>query len=95
MGYLATPQGMMETAAKKGRYGAIVPLTEELAERFRELGIYVEDLKQHIYQPRNYIASWKNSAVKCEDVNLLDENSDEYIFPQKLWITSTKNKVSS
>ena len=95
MGYLTTPQGMMETAAKNGKFAATVMLSKTLPNYLQMPGFYAEDLKEVTYYSRKHIVSWKDAAVECEDVNLLDETSDEYTLPQKLWILSMKNKVAS
>ena len=95
MGYLTTPQGMMQTAAKEGKFMAKVNLSKVLPPALQDSGFNITDLKDFTYFPRPHSVSWENAAVECEDVTLLDENSDEYTFAQKLWIITMKSKVAS
>lgn len=55
-----------------------------------------EGFEVFVYAPRNrlYYIRWTNSIVECEDVNLLDENSDEYNLSQKAWIIAKKTRKS-
>ena len=92
MGISATIEERMKSDAYFGLFFADLKIGKTKANELRENGFYVLDSKEAKNFPRFHHISWKNAKVECEDVNLLDENSNEYTFAQKLWIISMKNQ---
>lgn len=92
MGILATVEERMESEAEFGLFFADLKIGKNKAIELREKGLNVLDSKEINHFPRFHHISWKEAIVECEDVNSLDENSDEYTLAQKLWIISMKNK---
>lgn len=66
-------------------------ITKRKAKELEEEGFEVT-----VFSSKNrlYYIKWANSIVECEDVNLLDENSNEYTLSQKAWIISKKTSKS-
>lgn len=92
MGISATVEERMKSEAEFGLFFAYLKIGLNKAKELREKGCIVTDSKEVNYFPRFHRISWKDAKVECEDVNLLDENSDKYTFAQKLWIISMKNQ---
>lgn len=92
MAIMATIEERMASEAEFGLFYAYLKIGKNKANELREKGCNVLDSKEVNYFPRYHHISWKDSMVECKDVNLLDENSDEYTFAQKLWIISMKNQ---
>lgn len=61
------------------------------AEELRSEGFEVEDSKECNYYPRLHRIFWGNAEVEG-DIVTLDEKSEEYSLPQKLWIITMKSK---
>ena len=91
MGISATVEERMKSEAEFGLFFADLKIGKNKANELRQNGCDVLDSKEAKNFPRFHHISWKNAKVKCEDVNLLDENSNEYTLAQKLWIISMKN----
>lgn len=81
----------MKSEAEFGLFHVYTKLTKKKAEDFREEGFIVVDSKEVNYYPRFHKISWEHASVTGK-IESLDENSEEYSFPQKLWITATKVK---
>ena len=92
MGILATVEERMESEAEFGLFFADLKIGKNKANELREKGFDVLDSKKVNYFPRFHHISWKDAMVECKNVNLLDENSNEYTFAQQLWIISMKNQ---
>lgn len=92
MGIMAPVEERMISEAEFGLFFAYLKIGLNKAKELREKGCIVTDSKEVNYFPRFHRISWKDAKVECEDVNLLDENSDKYTFAQKLWIISMKNQ---
>lgn len=92
MSISATVEERMLSEAEFGLFFADLKIGKNKANELRKVGCNVIDSKESNYYPRFHHISWKEATVNCEDVNLLDENSNEYTFAQKLWIISMKNQ---
>lgn len=92
MAILATVEERMKSEAEFGLFFADLKIGLNKANELRKQGFNVTDSKEVNYFPRFHHISWKEAKVECDDVNLLDENSNEYTFAQELWITSAKNQ---
>ena len=92
MGITATIEERILSEAEFGLFFADLKIGKNKANDLRQKGCDILDSKEANSFPRFHHISWKNAKVECEDVNLLDENSNEYTFAQKLWIISMKNQ---
>lgn len=92
MGINATIEQRMESEAEFSLFFADFKIGKNKANELRSQGLEVLDLKETNYFPRVHHISWKNAIVDCEDVNLLDEKSENYTLAQKLWIISMKHQ---
>ena len=92
MGILATVEEKMKSEAYFGLFFADLKIGKTKANELRENGFDVLDSKEAKSFPRFHHISWKNARVECNDVQKLDENSNEYTLAQKLWIISMKNQ---
>lgn len=95
MSITATIEEIMETEANFGLFHCYSKIGMKKAVALREKGFEVTDSKEVNYFPRIHKISWKESIVVSDDVTSLDENSEEFTFPQKLWIISSKEKAAS
>lgn len=84
----------MKSEAEFGLFYAYAKIGKNKAEELREEGFEVEDSKELNYYPRLHRIFWGNAKVEG-DITTLNEKSEEYTFPQKLWIITTKvqNKI--
>ena len=92
MAIMATVEDKMKSEAEFGLFFADFKIGKNKANELREEGFSVTDSKEVNCFPRLHHISWKKAKVECENVNLLDENSNEYTFAQKLWIISMRNQ---
>lgn len=92
MGFSPTVEERMRSEADFGLFFANLKIGLNKANSLREQGFEVTDSKEFNYFPRFHRISWRQAKLECEDVELLDENSSEYTFAQKLWIISMKNQ---
>ena len=92
---MVTPEERLMSEADFGLFYAKVLIGKNKAIDFQNQGFDVLDTKNVNYYPRIHKVSWKKASVECEDVQVLDEKSDEYTLPQKLWIISKKNQPKS
>lgn len=92
MGIMATVEERMESEAEFGLFFADLKIGKNKAKELRNEGLRVADSKEVNYFPRLHHISWKEAIVECDDVQKLDENSNEYTLAQKLWIISMKNQ---
>ena len=86
----------MVSEAQFGLYCLYYIITKKKAAELRDQGFIVTDSKESNHFPRLHKIDWSKACVgkfDYEDVTKLDENSDEYTFPQKLYIISYKNDV--
>lgn len=92
MGIMATVEERMTSEAEFGLFFADLKIGLNKANVLRSQGLTVTDSKEVNYFPRFHHISWKEAMVECDDVQKLDEKSDEYTLAQKLWIISMKNQ---
>lgn len=92
MGILATIEERLVSEAEFGLFFANFSIGKRAAENLRTKGFEVTDSKEFNYFPRIHNIRWQNAKVECNDVNLLDENSNEYTLAQQLWIIAMKNQ---
>lgn len=92
MGITATVEQRMESEAEFGLFFADLKIGKNKANELREKGFDVLDSKKVNYFPRFHHISWKEAMVACDDVQKLDEKSDQYTLAQKLWIISMKSQ---
>ena len=86
----------MISEAQFGLYNLYYIITKKKADELRNQGFIVTDSKESNSFPRLHKIDWSKACVgkfDYENVSKLDENSDEYTFPQKLYIISYKNDV--
>ena len=87
----------MFSEAEFGLYNLYYIITLKKAEELREQGFVVTDSKETRNSPRLHKIDWSKACVgkfDYEDVSSLDEKSDEYTLPQKLYIVTYKNDVT-
>lgn len=90
-----TLEEKLKYEAKFGLFFADLKIGKIKANELREEGFNVVDSKEVNYFPRLHHISWKEARVECDDVQKLDENSDEYTLAQKLWIISMKYQAKA
>lgn len=92
MNFFTAPEILMEVEAKSGLFKVTLVIGLNKANSLRKQDLDVIDSNEFNYFPRKHDISWKDAKVDCEDVCLLDENSEQYTLGQKLWIISMKNQ---
>ena len=85
-------QNKLEKESEFGLFFACLSIGLNEAEVLREEGCDVTDLQNKNSYPRHHWIKWKKSEIECEDIELLDENSGNYTFSQRLWIIAMKHK---
>ena len=92
MAIMATVEERMKSEAEFGLFFADLKIGKNKANELRNEGLNVTDSKEVNYFPRFHHISWKEARVECDNVQKLDESSNEYTLAQKLWIISMKNQ---
>lgn len=85
-------QKKMESEANWGLFCCYEKITLKQARQLRKRGFEVTDSKDSKSTPRTHRISWKDVAIKCENVHALNPNSYCYTTPQKLWIIAMQNR---
>lgn len=94
MGMTIEVEEKMISEAEFGLYNLYYKITKKKADELRKQGFVVTDSKESRNFPRLHKIDWSKACIgkfDYEDVSKLNENSDEYTFPQKLYIISYKN----
>lgn len=81
----------MKSEAEFGYFHVYHKIGKNKSEELQKEGFDVKDSKEVKYYPRFHRISWEHAEVRG-DIDSLDENSEEYSLPQKLWIITTKTR---
>ena len=85
-------QTKLEKEAEFGLFFACLSIGLNDSELLRKECCDVTDLQNSKSYPRYHWIRWKESEIEHENIQLLDENSDDYSFSQRLWIIAMKHK---
>ena len=94
MSMTITVEEKMVSEAEFGLYNLYYKITKKKAEELRSQGFVVTDSKETRNYPRLHKIDWSKACIgkfDYEDVTKLDEKSEDYSFPQRLFIISYKN----
>lgn len=89
MGISAKLEERMLSEAEFGAFYIYAKISKKKASELRRVGFNVLDPKETKKSSKAYRISWEWNVIEG-DVSEMDENSDQYRFPEKLWIVSTK-----
>lgn len=95
MGISATVEERMKSEAEFGLFFAYLKIGLKKSKELQKQGCSIIDSNETNFFPRLHRISWENARVECEDVQKLNEKSDQYTLSQKLWIISMKNQPKS
>lgn len=92
---ISTPvEEIMKSEAEFGLFNCYHKIGKIKAQSLRNEGFDVTDSREVDYFPRMHRISWEDAVVNVEDVKELDENSDDFTHPQRLWIITSKSNLS-
>ena len=89
MGIRATLEERMVSEAEFGLFYIYARISKKKASELRRIGFSLLDSKESKRFPRTYRISWEWNIVDG-DLSEINENSDEYTFPKKLWLIAAK-----